>query len=77
MKTQNVPLYALAVAVLVVGLAFAGVPVTTLLLGLIVLACPLSMLFMMGGMHGGHGGSDHQTGRPRDKDDHHPRPGRP
>lgn len=64
MKTQNAPLHAVAAAILVVGQAFAGVPVTTLLLGLAVLACPLSMLFMMSGMHGGN-----QTGRPEDKQD--------
>jgi hypothetical protein len=69
MKTQNAPLYAVAAAILVVGLAFAGVPVTTLLIGLVVLACPLSMLFMMSGMCGGNDESGHQTGRPEDKKD--------
>jgi hypothetical protein len=69
MKTQNAPLHAVAAAILVVGLAFAGVPVTTLLLGLAVLACPLSMLFMMSGMHGGNDESCHQTGRPEDMQD--------
>jgi hypothetical protein len=55
MKRQHLGLYAIALAVLIVGLAFAGVPLTTVLVGLLVLACPLMMMFMMGG-HGGHGG---------------------
>jgi hypothetical protein len=58
---QHLPLYAIALAILIVGLAFAGVPVQTILTGLLVLACPLMMMFMMGG-HGSHGGSDHHAG---------------
>lgn len=65
MNRQHLPLYAIALAILVVGLTFAGVPVTTLLVGLAVLACPLMMMFMMGG-HGGHGGSTNE----HDRDDH-------
>ena len=65
MKRQHLGLYAIALAILIVGLAFAGVPLQTMLFGLLVLACPLMMMFMMGG-HGGHGdGSDQQ------KHDHH------
>jgi len=63
MKRQHLGLYAIALAILIVGLGFAGVPLTTMLLGLLVLACPLMMMFMMGG-HGGHGdrgGSDEQN----------------
>ena len=59
MKRQNIGLYAIALAILIVGLAFAGVPLTTMLFALLVLACPLMMMFMMGG-HGGHGGSGEQ-----------------
>lgn len=78
MKNQNGPLYALAAAILVVGLAFAGVPVTTLVIGLAVLACPLAMLFMMSGMGNGQNGSDHQARRPKDKGEHHhPTAGKP
>ena len=33
----------------------------TLLTFLIVLACPLMMIFMMRGMHGGHGDNEQQT----------------
>lgn len=63
MKRQHLPMYAVALAILVVGLAFAGVPVQTMLFGLIVLACPLMMIFMMGG-HGGDAGSGRHDDRP-------------
>ncbi|MCE7004624.1 DUF2933 domain-containing protein [Kibdelosporangium philippinense] len=63
MKRQHLPLYAIALAILIVGLAFAGVPVQTILFGLLVLACPLMMMFMMGG-HGGNGGSGQHTDHP-------------
>jgi hypothetical protein len=63
MKRQQLPMYAIALAILVVGLAFAGVPVQTMLFGLIVLACPLMMIFMMGG-HGGDTGSGRHDDRP-------------
>lgn len=62
MKRQRLPPYAIALAILIVGLAFTGVPVQTILLGLLVLACPLMMMSMKGG-HGGHGGSDQHTDR--------------
>ena len=48
-------LYATALAILVVGLVAVGVPASTLLFAALVLACPLMMMFMMGGMHSGHG----------------------
>lgn len=70
MNRPNLPLYAVALSVLVVGLAFAGVPASTLLIGLVVLACPLMMMFMMGG---GHGGSD-QHGKGSGEHDHDDRP---
>lgn len=41
---------------------FAGVPANALLFGLLILACPLMMLFM----HGGHGGESGDAGH----DDH-------
>jgi hypothetical protein len=56
MKRQHLGLYAIALAILIVGLAFAGVPVQTMLFGLLVLACPLMMMFMMRG----HGGGSEQ-----------------
>jgi hypothetical protein len=63
MKRQPWGLYAIALAILVVGLVALGVPASTLLFGALVLACPLMMLLMMGGMHGGHGGADRHDAR--------------
>ena len=62
MKRQHLPPYAIALAILIVGLALAGVSVQTILVGLIVLACPLMMMFMIGGGHGGHGDSGQHLG---------------
>ena len=71
MKREQRPLYAIAAAVLVIGLAFAGVPLISLLL----LACPLIMVFMMRGMdHGGamkHGQDDTQDRRETSSEHHH------
>jgi hypothetical protein len=61
MKRQPWGLYAIALAILIVGLVAIGVPAETLLVGAFVLACPLMMIFMMSGMHGGHGGTDRTT----------------
>jgi Protein of unknown function (DUF2933) len=64
MKRQPWGLYAIALAIGVVGLVALGVPASTLLVAALVLACPLMMIFMMRGMHGGqesHGGSDRTT----------------
>lgn len=61
MQRQPWGLYAVAVAVLVVGLVWAGVPAQTLLFAALVLACPLMMLVMMRGMHGGRDEHDHHT----------------
>jgi hypothetical protein len=52
MRRQPWGLYAIAGAILVIGLIAFGVPPNTLLLGAFVLVCPLMMMFMMGGMHG-------------------------
>jgi hypothetical protein len=70
MKRQHLPLYAIALAIGFVGALAVGVPFSTLAFGLLVLTCPLMMLFMHGG-HGGHGGV-HGSGeaRPPAKDDH-------
>jgi hypothetical protein len=51
-------MYTVALAILVVGLVWAGVPAGTLLLAGLVLMCPLMMVFMMRGMHG-DGGPEH------------------
>jgi hypothetical protein len=64
MKRQHLPLYAIALAILVVGLAFAGVPVSSMLSGLLVLAWLLKLMFMMEDGHGVHqGGADQPVGR--------------
>ena len=71
MKRQQWGLCAIALAILIVGLVALGVPAQTLLFAALVLACPLMMIFMMSGMHGGHGGTDQKI------DDHdHPSVGR-
>ena len=71
MKRQHL-LYAIALAILIVGLAFAGVPARTILLGLLVLACPLMMVMM-----GGHGDRrlNRSTGRIGEHDQHRPTSG--
>jgi hypothetical protein len=56
-----VGLYAIALAIGVVGL---GVPASTLLFAALVLACPLMMMFMMGGVRGAHRAAD-QPGEQR------------
>ncbi|MFG2058748.1 DUF2933 domain-containing protein [Micromonospora sp. NPDC048930] len=54
MRRQHLPLYVTALAILVIGALAVGVPARSLASGLLVLACPLMMLFM----HAGHGGHD-------------------
>jgi len=84
MKRQQLPLYSIAAAILVVGLVALGVPASTLLFGALVLACPLMMLVMMGGMHGshvpaGHDAASHDADRDTEDaaDGHDPRGGHP
>ena len=60
MKRQHLPLYAIALALAVVGALAVGVPARSLAFGLLALACPLMMLFM----HGGHGGHGEHPGTP-------------
>jgi hypothetical protein len=78
-ETPTLGLYAIALAILVVGLVALGVPASTLLFGALALACPLMMMLMMGGTHRGHGGQD-QTGEhggpSTDGHDHQPTTGR-
>jgi hypothetical protein len=53
------PWYALAVVAGVIGAIALGASASTVLLALVLLACPVMMMFMMGGMGGGRGqGSD-------------------
>lgn len=72
MNKKNYGLYAVALAILVVGALWLGVPVATLAVGALVLACPLMMLFMMRGMHGGSG----ERGRADTGGHRHPPDGR-
>jgi Protein of unknown function (DUF2933) len=57
MNNRNYGLYAVAIAIAVVGALWLGVPVSTLAVLGLILVCPLMMFFMMRGMHGddGHG----------------------
>jgi hypothetical protein len=55
MKRRPWGSYAIALAIVVVGLVALGVPASTVLYGALVLACPLMMVLMMGGMHDDHG----------------------
>jgi len=52
-KSSNLGLFAVAAAIAFVGALWAGVSLAGLAPLLIVLACPLMMIFMMKGMHGG------------------------
>ncbi|KMO72870.1 MAG: DUF2933 domain-containing protein [Mycolicibacterium rufum] len=52
MKNQHLAWYALALGAAAVGAFVLGVSSSTILLALVVLVCPVMMLFMMGG-HGG------------------------
>ncbi|MGW3938515.1 hypothetical protein [Streptomyces sp. NBC_00024] len=65
MTNDKRPIYALALAIGVIGLVALGVPIGTIVLLAILAACPLMMMFMMRGMHGGgmHGGHDHTDNR--------------
>lgn len=62
MKRHNWGLYAIALAVLFIGLIWVGVPTGTLFIAALVLVCPVMMFFMMHGMHNSHEPShtDHQ-----------------
>ena len=67
-RHPNLGLYAVAVAIAVVGALWLGVPVGTLAILAVALACPLMMMFMMGGMHGGDDQHDRDD---RDSQRHH------
>ncbi|MEU2233534.1 DUF2933 domain-containing protein [Streptomyces vietnamensis] len=70
MRQNQWGLYAIAVAIAVVGALALGVPVGTLAILGVALACPLMMFFMMRGMHGQdtHGGRDDRR-EDRDRDE--------
>jgi Flp pilus assembly protein TadB len=69
-KNPNYGLFAVAVAVALVGAVWLGVPLGTLAPLAIVLVCPLMMMFMMRGMHNSDhgGGSEHH--HPADRQNH-------
>ena len=58
---KNLPVYVLAGAIVIAGLAVAGVSATGLFTLLLLAACPLMMFFMMRGMSGGHGHGGHDS----------------
>ena len=66
MKRQHTMWYVAALIAAVVTALALGAPASAVLLALVVLACPLMMMFMMGNMHGG--GPRSGTG----EDDSHP-----
>ena len=67
-RNPNLGLYAVAVAIGVVGALWVGVPAGSLTILAVALACPLMMMFMMSGMHGG--GDQHHHGD-REPHQHH------
>ncbi len=77
MKSQHMLWYGVAVVAGVVAAISLGAPASTVLLALVLLACPVMMMFMMGGrggMGGGHGhGSDQDSSS---TDDHRDSAGR-
>ncbi|MCX5613284.1 MULTISPECIES: DUF2933 domain-containing protein [unclassified Streptomyces] len=65
-NNKNYGLYVIALAIALVGSLALGVPIGTLAVLLIALACPLMMFFMMRGM-------DHDdSAEKRDPHDHEP-----
>jgi hypothetical protein len=71
-RNSNYGLYAVAAAILIVGVVAFDVPFGSLATFGLILFCPLMMIFMMRGMTGGgHGTSgDQPTDRPADSDSH-------
>ena len=69
MKSRNYGLYAVALAIVVVGALWAGLPAGTLALLGLVLVCPLMMMFMMRAMHGDQGGDRSDDDQRRDPPD--------
>ena len=74
MKRQHLPIFAAVLIIAIVGALAVGVPFTTLAVALLVLACPLMMLFMHGG-HGGHGSAGGRPGSAASDHDEHRRAG--
>ncbi|WKX68994.1 DUF2933 domain-containing protein [Streptomyces sp. XD-27] len=75
-NTKNYGLYALALAIVVVGTLALGVPAETLFVLAVVAMCPLMMFFMMRGMHGDGGKHSDESGPPHERDQHQQGSGR-
>ncbi|MFC4463543.1 hypothetical protein ACFPH6_02785 [Streptomyces xiangluensis] len=78
MNKRSYGLYAIALAIVVVGAMALGAPLATLVWLALVVACPLMMFIMMRGMHGQdmHGGHADRDEDPLHKHDHHTGPRR-
>jgi hypothetical protein len=75
MRLHHFALYAIAAAILILGVVAFDLPSSSLLLLAFVLVCPVMMFFMMrGGMHG-MGKRPSADVRPWAKDEHGSRPG--
>jgi hypothetical protein len=75
MKRQHMPMLATALVVAIVGALVVGVPFSTVAFALLVLCCPLMMVFMHGG-HGGHGAGAGPSGSAAKVHDEHRPAGR-
>jgi hypothetical protein len=76
MRREQLTLYAMALAVLIVGVVYAGVPIGTLVVLPLILACPLMMIFMMRGMGGMNRGNHQPPVKREDSPEHHDSTGR-
>ena len=70
MKRQHMMWYGAALIAAVLVALTLGAPASTVLLALVVLACPVMMMFMMGNMHGGgpRSGTGHDDSHPTRSD---------
>lgn len=72
MKSSSMGLFAIAAAIAFVGAVWADVSLAGVATVMIVLACPLMMIFMMKDMHGGGRSSEHRdTDEPHDQHRRH------
>jgi hypothetical protein len=67
-KSQHLALYVLAAAILGVGVMAFGVRASSLWGLAFVVACPLMMIFMRRGMHGGDGNDIGRSSRDGERD---------
>jgi hypothetical protein len=71
MRSKNLGWYAVALAIVVVALLWAGLPPASLIWFGFALSCPLMMFFMMRGMHGGDSHNGHSAPQHTDQPDRH------